>query len=74
MCHVSCVTFHVSCVTCHVSPVTCQNIFFYIKKMDKVSGAGRWRVCYQRVLPPLVFKYMRQQQQQQQQQQQESLL
>ena len=55
-------------VTCHVSPVTCHmshvNFFFYIKKTQKKipsekigqsGGASRWRVCYQRGLPRLVF-------------------
>ena len=62
----SCVTCHVSRVTCHVSPVTCHlsknyffdiliYIFFYVKKMGQSGGAGRWRVCYQRGLPRLVY-------------------
>ena len=32
-----------------MSPVTCQ------KKIKKIGGASRWRVCYQRGLPRLVF-------------------
>ena len=54
--HVSHVRCHVSCVTCQVSHVRChvsQNIFsssFFDKMM-----ASRWRVCYQRGLPLLVF-------------------
>ena len=66
----SCVMCHVSPVTCHVSPVTCHlsNVkqkkfkdkkkimtFFYLKKIRKIGGASRWRVCYQRGLPRLVF-------------------
>ena len=42
-----------SCVTCHVSPVTCP--FFCLKKIGLSGGASRWRVCYQRGLPRLVF-------------------
>ena len=56
-------------VTCHVSPVTCHFFitFFYDKKRKKKKvvyptkiigqsgGASRWRVCYQRGLPRLVF-------------------
>ena len=71
MCHVSRVTCHVSHVTCHVSPVTCHMstkknwtffLFIYLyffflckKKIGKSGGASRWRVCYQRGLPRLVF-------------------
>ena len=51
MVHVSSVTCHVSRVTCHVSPVT-----FYPSKIGQSGGACRWRVCYEWVLPCLVFK------------------
>ena len=44
---------YVSHVTCHVSPVTCHVSF---KKIGQSGGASRWRVCYQRGLPRLVFK------------------
>ena len=68
MCHVSCVTCHVSHVTCHLSSVTCHmsnknlqifnffvSFFFCLKKKLLSGGARRWRVCYQRGLPRLVF-------------------
>ena len=66
-CHVSCVMCHVSPVTCHVSAVTCIIFFlvylliFYVpkkifwKKNGHSGGASRWRVCYQRGLPRLVY-------------------
>ena len=70
--NVSCVTCHMSLVTCHLSPVTCQKkmtIFIWKKKIKKYiyilssklfffkwGGASRWRVCYQRGLPRLVYK------------------
>ena len=59
MCHVSCVMSHVSRVTCHMSHVTCQNILFtiYFFFNGKIGRASRWRVCYQRGLPRLFFKY-----------------
>ena len=52
-CHVSCVTRHVSCVMCHVSHVTCHIFFFFF--FGRNGEAYRWRVCYQRGLPRLVF-------------------
>ena len=62
MCHVSRVTCHLSHVTCHMSPVTCHMFylfiyfyFFSLKKKLQSGGASRWRVCYQRGLPRLVF-------------------
>ena len=54
MCHVSCVTFHVSRVICHMSHVTCH-IFYFIFFFGQSGEAYRWRVCYQRGLPRLVF-------------------
>ena len=51
MCHVSRVTGHMSRVTCHVSHVTYQLLFFF----GQSGEARRWRVCYQRGLPRLVF-------------------
>ena len=51
-------TCHMSCVTCHVSRVTCQNFFLhflYVKENGLSGGASRWRVCYQRGLPRLVY-------------------
>ena len=49
-CYMSCVTCHVSHVTCHMACVTCHFFFF------RQSGESyRWRVCYQRGLPRLVF-------------------
>ena len=54
MCHVSGVTFHVSRVTCHVS--NANFIFlFIIFFLGQLGEAYRWRVCYQRGLPRLVF-------------------
>ena len=61
MCQVSPVTCHLSPVTCHLSHV--KKTLFHIKKKKKYSvtkvgqsgGASRWRVCYQRGLPRLVF-------------------
>ena len=61
MCHVSHVRCHMSPVPCHMSPVTRQ-IFFLIKeknilnKIGQRGGVSRWRVCYQRGLPRLVFR------------------
>ena len=49
MSHVLC---HVSCVTCHMSHVTCNFFFFFFWQSGE---AYRWRVCYQRGLPRLVF-------------------
>ena len=39
-------------VTCHVSSVTILLLLFF-------DGASPWRVCYQRGLPRLVFKFER---------------
>ena len=41
---------HMTCGTCHVSHVTCHNYFFL-----ESAEASRWRVCYKRGLPCLVF-------------------
>ena len=49
ICHVSYVTCHISRVICHVSRVTCPSFF------GQSGEAYRWRVCYQRGLPHLVF-------------------
>ena len=57
MCHVSRVTCHVSGVTCHVSPVTRNIYIFFLKKNVLSGGPTRWRVCYQRGLPRLVWNY-----------------
>ena len=55
---------YVSCVMCHVSPVTCQQkklhiyfdfLFYPSEKIGQSCGASRWRVCYQRGLPRLIF-------------------
>ena len=43
---------HVSCVTCHVSQFF--SLFFYFF-FGQCGEAYRWRVCYQRGLPRLVF-------------------
>ena len=65
MCHVSPVTCHLSRVTCHLSRVTCHLlhifyifIFFILQKNLQSVGASRWRVCYQRGLPRLVFFFI----------------
>ena len=59
-CHVSRVTCHVSRVTCHMSRVTCHVshvtfFFIYFFFFWKSGEDYRWRVCYQRGLPRLVF-------------------
>ena len=52
--NVSHVTCHMSHVTCHVSHVTLQ--MSRVKcHMSQSGEAYRWRVCYQRGLPRLVF-------------------
>ena len=55
----SCVTCQLSHVTRHLSTVSCKKkrIFssFILKKIGQSGGSGRWRVCYQRGLPRLVF-------------------
>ena len=56
-CHMSGVRCHVSYVRCHVSGVTCQVscvTFFYFFVWQS-GEASRWRVCYQRGLPRLVY-------------------
>ena len=53
-CHVSCVMCHVSCVTCHVSPDTCNLFYFFFLQINRAS---RWRACYQRGLPRLVYVF-----------------
>ena len=40
---------------CHVSHVTCH-IFFIYFFFGRSGEAYRWRVCYQRGLPRLVFE------------------
>ena len=65
-CHVSHVTCHLSTVTCHMSHVKKKLLhvliylyiyiyFFNVKKIGQSGGASRWRVCYQRGLPRLVY-------------------
>ena len=51
MCHVSGVTCHLSHVTCHMSHVT----FFLLSFFGQGGEAYRWRFCYRRHLPRLVF-------------------
>ena len=67
MCHVSCVTCLVSSVTSHLSHVMCHlsHVIFFVgpiglfeiwrSAIGQSGGAVRWRVCYQRGLPRLVF-------------------
>ena len=45
---------HMSGVMCHVSRVMCH-IFFGGGGGGQSGGASRWKVCYQRGLPCLVF-------------------
>ena len=63
-CHMSRVTCHMSRVTCHMSRVTCHMefflifflIFFLFFLFGQSGEVYRWRVCYQRGLPRLVFR------------------
>ena len=63
-CHVSSVTCQVSRVRCHMSRVMCHvshvrchmYLFFFFFFFGQSGGAIRWRVCYQRGLPCLVFQ------------------
>ena len=65
-CHMSCVTYHLSHITCPLSPVTCHVsyvmchmlqyfLFFFSYFFGQSGEASRWRVCYQRGLPRLVY-------------------
>ena len=49
-CHVSRVMYHMSHVACHMSYV-----FFLFVGLS--GGGSRWRVCYQRGLPRVVYNY-----------------
>ena len=40
---------------CHMSRVTCHVSYVLFSFFLRVCGASRWRVCYQRGLPRLVF-------------------
>ena len=40
-------------ITCHIFIFFL--FFFHVKKIGQGGGASRWRVCYQRGLPRLVF-------------------
>ena len=51
------VTCHVSRVTCHMLLVTCNFFCFFL--FGQSGEAYRWRVCYQRGLPRLVFSFHR---------------
>ena len=42
---------HVSCVTCHMSRFRCHMSDFFLQN----GGDSRWKVCYQRGLPCVVF-------------------
>ena len=56
-CHMSHVKCHVSGVRCQVSPVMCQMSHVFILFFPgQIGGACWWMVCYQRVLPRLVYK------------------
>ena len=45
-------------VMCHVSHVTCHILFYFsFSFFGQNCGASRWRVCYQRGLPRLVFTF-----------------
>ena len=55
MSHVMC---HMSYGMCQVAKVMCHNFFSYFNFLFiflQSGGASRWRVCYQRGLPRLVF-------------------
>ena len=61
-CHMSCVLCHMSYVLCHMSCVTCRHVskcfvvlFFCFSFFWENGRANKWRVCYQRGLPRLVF-------------------
>ena len=57
-CHMSNVTCHMSRVMCHMSHVMCHMthfILFFLLFFRQSGEAYRWRVCYQRGLPLLVF-------------------
>ena len=61
MCHVSRVMCHLSPVMCHLSHVQKKFSNFNTKKkhfikIGQKDGASRWRVCYQRGLPRLVYQ------------------
>ena len=45
------VTCQVSHVTCHVS----HFFFFFLLLLFLIGGASRWRICYQRSLPRLIY-------------------
>ena len=53
-CHMSRVRCHMSCVRCRMSCVTC-NIFIFFGQSGE---AYRWRVCYHRGLPRLIYKFI----------------
>ena len=55
MCHMSHVRCHLSHVRCQVPGVTCHVSVFFVFFWGKSGGASRWRVCYQRGLPRLVW-------------------
>ena len=57
-CHMSGVRCQVSGVRCQVSGVTCNFFSLFFSSFfftGQSGGANRWRVCYQRCLPRLVF-------------------
>ena len=53
--YVSFVMCHVSRVTCHLSHVNLFLLLLFKQLNLLIGGASRWRVCYQRGLPSLVF-------------------
>ena len=53
-CHMSRVRRQVSPVRCHMSRVTIFSSFFSCQS----GGTSRWRVCYQRGLPRLVYLHL----------------
>ena len=54
-CQVSVVLCQVSHVRCHMSCVKKIHIFLLFSFFGQCGGVSRWRVCYQRGLPLLVF-------------------
>ena len=51
---VSGVTSHISHITYHISLVMCHILIFFFF-LGQSEEASQWRVCYQRVIPILVF-------------------
>ena len=57
MWHVICDMWHISYVRCHMSHVTCHILFILLLGTKWLSSSGR--VCYQRGLPRLVYRFVK---------------